>query len=238
MKETKFVYDKTKHEPNKLSMCESQIQCVIYKNKGLQVIKENKPYLFIHIPKNAGTYIRKIMPGMNGGHDHASINEIKQKLPELYENNFTFAILRNPWERCVSMYNFHVNTESMDIKGWGHYGMNILKKHNVESFDDFVELLYKHRNKIRKLGEIVWEKQVYFIQDKNKNIIVNELIKIEELKDKIEKIKQRFNIDIENPTSKINVTNSGDYRKYYTQRTKHLVSIIYKEDIELTKYKF
>ena len=98
--ETKFVYNKDIHEPNKLSLCESKVQCVTYKNKGLQVIKENKPYLFIHIPKNAGTYIRKIMPGMNGGHDHASIYEIKQKLPELYNNMFTFAILRNPWERC------------------------------------------------------------------------------------------------------------------------------------------
>ena len=126
----------------------------------------------------------------------------------------------------------------MDIKGCGNYGMNILKKHNVESFDDFIELLYNNRNNIRKLGEIVWETQVYFIQDKNKKIIVNELIKIEDLNYKIEKIKKRFNITIPNPQIKINVTNSGDYRKYYTLRTKKLVDIIYKEDIELTKYEF
>lgn len=233
-----FKYDKHKHEPNKLSLCESDVACVTYKNKGLQVTKENKPYLFIHIPKNAGTYVRKIMPGMNGGHDHVTMNDIKKKMPEMCENVFSFAILRNPWERCVSMYNFHVNTDSMDIKGWGKYGMDILTKKNVNTFEDFVDLLYKHKNNIRGLGEIVWEKQVHFVTDNHGAVIVDQLIKIENLEQELNEIKTRFGITIPNPSGKINVSNSKDYRLYYNDRTKSLVEEIYKEDIALTGYTF
>ena len=47
--------------------------CVKFSNNSFSIIKEDKPYLFIHIPKNAGTYLRHIFPGMNGKDDHMTM---------------------------------------------------------------------------------------------------------------------------------------------------------------------
>lgn len=234
-----FHYDANIHEPNKLQSCTMEgVQCVEYKNKGLTIIKEDKPYLFIHIPKNAGTYIRKMMPGLNDNHDHAPLRDIQTKHPKLYNKNFTFAVVRNPWERCVSMFNFHMNTNEMDIKGWGNYGMDILNKHKVHTFEDFVQLLYNNKENIFKLGEIVWEKQTYFITDHLGRLIVDKIIYIENLEEEINQIKAYYKITIPNPEFRINVSNSKPYKQYYNDFTKAQVAEIYAEDILLTGYTF
>lgn len=238
-----FEYDPEKDDAIRLSKCgDKNVRCVRYQvdkpNESLVIVKEKRPYLFIHIPKNAGTYLRKIFPGMNGGHDHITLATIRRYMPKLVRNNHTFAIVRNPWERTVSMYNNHVNTNHMDIKGWGNYGMRILRKHKVRNFTDFVRLLYKHRNKIRGLGEIVWEKQIHFISDKKGKVIVDQIIRMENLDTEIERLKKRFDITLPTPPNKINVSGTKEYRTYYTPETKALVSIIFKEDIALTGYTF
>ena len=235
----RFTYDENVDDAIRLSLCKNNVKCLTYQaNKGSKIVKEDKPYLLIHIPKNAGTFVRQVLPGMNGSHDHLTINEIKRKFPNILDDLYTFAIIRNPWERCVSMYNNHVKTNNMDIKGWGAYGMEILKKHNVNSFEDFVKLLHKNKSNIRKLGEIVWEKQINFITDEQNNIIVDKLIRIEDLDWELENLKNKFNIIRHTPVNKINVTNSGDYRKYYTNLTQKLVQDIYSEDILLGNYVF
>lgn len=237
-KMSEFTFNKNVHEPNKLLLCESEVKCIQYKENGLTIIKEDKPYIFIHIPKNAGTYVRKVLPGINGGHDHVSLNDIKKNFPKLYNECYSFAILRNPWERCVSMYNFHINTDSMDIKGWGNYGMNILKKHNVNSFEDFIQLLYNHKDNIRILGEIVWEKQTYFITDDRGVLIIDKLIKIENLEKELNLIKDRFDIKIKNPKNKVNVSKSNHYQSYYNDKIKKQVEEIFYDDIILSGYIF
>lgn len=221
-------------EKHKLKSCEN-INCIEYpNNKFGTLIKENKKYLFIHIPKNAGTYIRKMFPGSNGSHDHVTAFDIRKNLPHVFQNCYKFAIIRDPYERCVSMYNNHINTDKMDIKGWGTYGMNILKKHNVESFEDFVELLYKNRNNIKRLGEIVWEKQTHFITDENGNIIVDKLIDIENLDKEVKILKKKFNITIPTPKNRINVSQTKDYMSYYSNQLIYdMVTNIYKDDVTL-----
>lgn len=234
-----FIFNEKHHDKIRLSKCNNEdAKCVSLVNKKHTLIKENKPYLFIHIPKNAGTYIRQILPGLNGSNDHMTALSIRTHFPAMFKSSYSFAILRNPWERCVSMYNNHVNTNHMDIKGWGAYGMKILKKHKVESFSDFVDLLHAHKDNISALGEIVWEKQIKFITDEKRRVIVDKLIKIEDIVDELNKIKKYYKITIPDPSKKINVSKTIDYKSYYTSEIKSKVDAIYKDDIELTKYTF
>ena len=222
--ELAYSFNKCNDEPVKLENCKN---CIVINDKGSpKIIKEKDiNLLFIHIPKNAGTWVRKMLPGSNGGHDHLSLFEIRKHYPELVEKCLTFAIVRNPWERVVSMYNFHFNTNKMDIKGWGVYGLNILKKHNVKTFDDFVRLLFEHRDNIRGLGEIVWEKQMYFITDDKNKVIVDKVMYIENLNNEIENLFRENGINKNLLTKKINVSQSRPYRSYYTRETKHLVEL-------------
>jgi len=66
---------------------------------------------FIHIPKNAGTSITAwIESNFKGNFEfdnfkHSSVNDIK---PE-WQNNM-FCVVRNPWDRAYSWYNFMIKT--------------------------------------------------------------------------------------------------------------------------------
>ena len=224
----------------RLRHCGNEVTCREYRNyRGGFVIKEDKPYLFVHIPKNAGTWVRQMFPGMNGGHDHMTLRTMMRRFPHVTNGCYTFAIVRNPWDRVVSMYNNHVNTERMEMKGWGHHGKRIMDKHNVRTFEDFVRMLHKYRTNIRSLGEIVWERQTEFITDSNGELMVDEIIYMEALNSRIEQLKRRFDVTLPTPPERVNSSETTDYRAYYvTKELRDMVAEIYASDVELTKYVF
>lgn len=67
--------------------------------------------LFVHIPKTAGTSIRKVMSAADRkflDFPHFTLKEYYTFLhPDFFERMFKFAIVRNPWDRAVSLYHFH-----------------------------------------------------------------------------------------------------------------------------------
>ena len=229
-------YKVTNKSDFRLKSC-NNTSCIKFSNNSFSIIKEDKPYLFIHIPKNAGTYLRHIFPGMNGKDDHMTMQFISEELPILKMNCFSFAVIRNPYERCVSMYNNTINTKVMDIKGWGLYAQEIFKENDITSFADFVDFLYKRRNS-NSFGEIVWQRQSHFICDKNGTIIVDKLIKMENLDSSVDDLIQRFQITHKKPDKKINVSNTCEWKSYYTKELKNKVREIYMKDFEITGYAY
>lgn len=227
-------YKVTKNTDFRLEACQ-HTGCIKFSNESFTIIKEDKPYLFIHVPKNAGTYLRHIFPGMNGKNDHMTMKYISKQLPILKMNCFTFAVIRNPYERCVSMYNNTVNTLNMDIKGWGLYAQSIFKKNDITSFADFVKYLYDKRNE-NSFGEIVWERQSHFICDNDGEVIVDKLIKIEDLDSAVDDLMQRFQITCKKPSKKINVSSTNDWKIYYTEKERRMVNEVYKKDFQITGY--
>jgi hypothetical protein len=66
--------------------------------------------LFVHVQKTGGTTIRQLLerhlPGVRpflGTHDHA--RWARSALGNAYASYFSFALVRNPWERLVSWYS-------------------------------------------------------------------------------------------------------------------------------------
>ena len=82
------------------------------------------------------------------------------------------------------------------------------------------------------------EPQWKFVSDTNKNIIVDQMVRMENLKQEIESIFQRiFNERIILP--RINQSaSSTDYRKFYNDRAARFVEEFYKDDIKLFSYTF
>jgi len=69
-----------------------------------------KDFIFIHIPKNAGSAITKILrphasPHSFGNHLHA-VEAVEKIGRGIYQRAFTFSFVRNPWSRQVSLYNY------------------------------------------------------------------------------------------------------------------------------------
>lgn len=92
------------------------ISKIVYANVSKSVNRSKK--LFIHIPKNSGTSISKILYGRNL--PHFTIQFYRHICPDLVENNESFAVIRNPVERFVSSCKFIMSgkTDVMMVDRW------------------------------------------------------------------------------------------------------------------------
>lgn len=173
---------------------------------------------FIHIPKTAGgsiliwymkniMHITKVSEYKYTLKDHMFLTEIEKPAP------ITFAVIRNPWDRVVSMYTF-IKSHLHDL---------VLK-----DFNDFV--LYKI--KIYFLGvHKLSTPQIRWIEPG-----VTHLLRFENLEEDFKIIQDIF--QCYEPLPLINKTNHAHYRTYYNDETRQAVAEMFKDDIEAFGYEF
>ena len=197
-------------------------------------ISDNLKTIFVHIPKNAGTAITnsKIARFYMGGHDSAK--EIKNKEPKKWDEYFKFAVVRNPWDRVVSNYEY----ARMETSYWHssdsskpyatHFDYHTLKD---KTFEECVNMLYEDRSSLKHQG---WAPQYVWISDNEKNILVDKVFYHETLE-----TDEEFNKLIPD-LEKVNFSDrkSNNYKDYYTEDLIRKVSEIYEYDINLFKFKY
>ena len=178
----------------------------------------NYDLYFIHIPKNGGTSFSKQFLG----------HHIKHKSITCYPKNIwhkTIAIIRNPFTRLVSTYNFikagdgyWFSSDKSDV----HY----LYEHcNKITFKQFVKEINTNAN---IYNDVLILPQYIWIITPQGNIVSN-IVKLENIDNDLSKL---LNTDME--MIKINNSkNVVDYREYYDDITEELVRKIYKKDFEL-----
>ncbi len=155
----------------------------------------------------------------------------KESIAELGPDWFTFTIVRNPWERVVSMWadkvrdNLHPSFERTGfIVG--------------QEFDAFVKHLVKHTSP-DKGADIHWRGQAHSIMVDGE-IIPEYVGKLEEIEAAWIVIRARCadrGLDLSTLLHR-NKTDHPDYTKLYKQRTKAMIAKYYAEDIEVFGYEF
>jgi len=160
---------------------------------------------FVHIPKTAGTSIRVWLNKIV----HSSVHRNAHMLVPTE----TFAVVRNPWDRIVSL--------------WLQY--NSLKKTDIP-FDTFVRNLSSY-----KFHERSWfnfaQPQKEWIPDG-----VTYLLRFETLEQDFAQIQKIYGCTDSLP--KINTSQHDDYHTYYTDETRDIVAQVFKDDIEAFGYSF
>lgn len=196
--------------------------------------------VFIHIPKNAGLSVVKIISGdkkyVVKQHIPIMINKNGKYLidtEKLNINSFrkryfshpsypTFCIIRNPYSRLLSAYNFlYFDGISNDIDT--RYGKII---RSYESFEKFID-------DIQNISTIIvhFVPQHFYVCDEEKNIIVDHVCKFENLKNDLVKVDNIFeNIGHENVSKKIINSDS------LTPEIKEKIYNVYKNDFEIFGY--
>jgi hypothetical protein len=206
------------------------------------LISRKNKFIFIHIYKNAGTSITKALQPFTvsklqyitelslkrvglitslswqpyAGHISAS-NIIKQIGKEEFEEYFSFAIVRNPWDWQVSLYKYMLKNKKH------HQHQYIL---SLKDFDEYIK--WRCKNEIRL--------QKKFICDRHDNILVDFVGRFENLENDFQYICSSIGVSTRLP--KLNVSNKKNYRKFYTKELKELVRVAFQADIDYFGYDF
>lgn len=122
----------------------------------------NHKGIFIHIPKTGGTTIERLM-GIKGS-CHATAADVRDCSPADYDNALTFAVLRNPIERAISIYRYAKSGGNKTRRDKDKFGWTT----NL-SFPDFVKALPAQQ-------EANFAPQSHFIVDDNGKLLVNEVL--------------------------------------------------------------
>lgn len=201
--------------------------------------------IFYRIPKNASTSIYKHLGYTNV--IKAAEKEIAEKADErLYRNifetshvkpeelksfglfdvkdYFSFCIVRNPWDRIVSMYKFSILN-----KGLFKHIYNIDK----EDFVSFCNVIKERENDKFFIGS---HKQTEWIDSENPP---DKILRFESIQKEFSDMINEINlIGVSPELPHINKTEHKHYSEYYNTETKKIVSDVFAEDIDNFKYSF
>lgn len=221
--------------------------------------KDNQQYIYIHITKNSGRYIRKqiknkfqcyhlppseisdfagsTLEGITPNHFmHFTYDRILAYLPSFTEVNPDFKFItfvRNPYHRLISAFYFSINY-NRKIDFTIHSLMSITMEEYVnsliEKFKTFIKTeLVDHLDNVKYGDTIFYKHQFKYLTDENENIPENMIIHKLEDYKTGSEVEQFFNF--EGFDLKI-----YDLNKFYDNETLAIVNTIYAKDFELFGY--
>lgn len=184
----------------------------------------NGPYIFIHITKTAGTSVGRAI-GLSAK-DHLTGKEIIAKIgKQKWESAYKFTVVRNPWDKVVSLYEYRRKKNKTKIASSGM------------TFTEWVKLTHGHARDPYYYNNIKsFQAQVEWLKDDQDEIAIDFIARFESLKSDFDKIKSATGIRADLPH--LNASTRESYQNYYTDETRELVARWYQEDIDLFGYTF
>ena len=151
-------------------------------------------------------------------HGHLTLQQVRRHLSaEEFDGFFKFAFVRNPFDRFVSYCAFMTRAQGQferDPKGvMRHFLANPPARH------------------------ILFQPQHTFVTDPDRNLLSDDLGRVEEMQQSYDRIATRIGIPSQ-PLEKVNASSRRDYRQYYDQPLIDGVARLYSRDLELFGYEF
>lgn len=184
---------------------------------------KNGPFIFIHINKTAGTSIGKAI-GLPIK-DHLTAKEVIAKVGQTKWNEaYKFTLVRNPWDKAVSLYEYRRKKGRTDIAARGI------------SFSDWVKMTYGEDKNYDYYSVRAFQPQVDWLKDNEGKISMDFVGKFESINADFEQIKDVIGLDTGLPY--LNASKRVGYQSYYDDETREIVARWFHEDIDLFAYKF
>ena len=184
----------------------------------------NYDLYFIHIPKNGGTSFEKQFCNKHMG--HFAITDFPREIW-----NKTIAIVRNPYSRVFSIYNYakleksywHSNDQTTK------YSIHPLYNYcSTHTFEEFVKDLCINN----KFSNVHLIPQYNCVLTPN-NTIVSKIVKLENIDNELSNI-----LNKKVKLIKINSSSNKNYKDYFTEELKEYVYKKYQLDFKLFNYSF
>ena len=201
-------------------------------------VDENHKFIFVHIPKNAGTSIGTML---NIKTRHFPITVYQNELGKVeFEKYFSFCFVRHPYERFISLYNYAKMQESYYHSSvnpekaiYGkHMDYDLLKDASIHD----CAILLKEGKLIHNPPYPIWFPQCTWILDNKQKVLVDYIGKVEDIHLHLRNIKKFIKKEFET-IPYLNQSQGIKNRKdLLDEKTKKILAEYYSLDFELFNY--
>ena len=208
--------------------------------KSSIAVDHDNQYIFIHVPKTAGTSVRAALrnttwPQSSQGTrfkvpKHATARETKGILGEhIWHSHFTFAFTRNPWDLMASSYCWWLR------KGKRYKATAQLTK-VVEQCGSFREFILSDFGRTH-INECEAQNLKEWYCDRNGQILVDFIGRVETLNQDIRHIGKELGVTMPQPAVH-NVSDKPSYREFYDDETRQVIADRFAWTIQHFGYEF
>lgn len=196
----------------------------------LSALESGKRILFLHIPKTAGVSLIRAYEEFFADARHSPALSYKLLLGRRYQEFKTFAVVRNPWARLLSAYNFLVKGGLIETdREMG----NVLAA-ECPSFMQFVKE-WLPRNGACSYMHFVPQHE--FVCGWGDRVIVDDIMKLEHLDSDWPTLATKLGLPVR-PIGRMNASAAVEYRDFYDSESVDIVAEIYRKDCALFGYSF
>jgi len=183
--------------------------------------------IFVHIPKNAGTSILSAL-GASKGRWHRSYVDYKMSNSKRFKEFFKFSIVRNPYDRTVSIYEY--------LKAGGnHKPGDLMVAEEIKSLS-FEEFVYSYLDEYKIHEILVARPQYLFLCDSLGDVQVDFVGRYEHLSEDVAEIFRKLQIE-QHALENLNPSERRRWSEYYkSSETSKKVEMLYKKDFEIFQY--
>jgi hypothetical protein len=198
----------------------------------------------VHIPKTGGTSVERLLwphesdhtvenlyggfidsyhnKYQTGGLQHLTARHIRSEVdPADFKAYLKFAVVRNPWEKAVSQFSYLRERK---------YLMNFIGMSRWSSFSKYLKLISKKEH-------VQWMPQSEFLFDGSGNLIVDKVLRFENLREDFVEIANLLGLGDVMLTHS-NKSERKPYATYYNAKTRALVGEMYAKDVQNFGYEF
>ena len=211
---------------------------------------KDKKWAFVHVPKNAGTAVEYPFTKYSNADFMKARKtkgvEILHKGSATHHNKWSFwshfdevktltpvALLRNPWDRCLSLYTFNIKDSARNLdKEWGRIDHSRLIKEGFKRawmpggfFVDKHGLPFEFDSRTGR----AWS------QDEDQSSWLEGIGRWFRIEDQMDDFSKFTGLD---KPQRVNTTKRGAYQRYYDDELRHRIDHLFHRDIELGGYKF
>ncbi len=183
-----------------------------------------REFVFIHINKTGGSSVERAL-GLPLEH-RTALEKIREIGRRNWDRRFTFAVVRNPWDKVASHYHYRVATNQ---GGLGEA---------TPGFRDWVRLAYAEHDPRYYDAPRMFMPQLRWISDQGGNILVNQVCRFEALEPDFAAVCLHLGRRVELPHAKASARPAGSWRELYDAPTRDIVAQCFREDIARFDYRF
>lgn len=194
------------------------------------MISHNYKFIYIFVPKSASCSIRDALSPVTNTKlsvriPYRSLIKYRKsygvsKLGAYYK----FSFVRNPWDRMVSRYFYEVRNEK-GMENWGY----------PSTIPDHSKCLKKY---IKDNEHYKKNNQLYWLVNRQGEMVLDFVGRLENIEVDFDSVCKHLNLPDEIKMVHINKTKHRDYKEYYDEESKSMVSELCRQDIEYFDYSF